>query len=136
MKRWKIAAAAALTVSVSAFAAPPTIPLDCGKVASIKSEAERQYLDKASGGGDIYNVNLTYIGQKPSNKQVDSALRNCLAVAVKMDGSKDILATAWYRSKAGNRPNDDDMLNPYGGMKYISYTASKKSIAVHELKLK
>lgn len=135
MKHWKTLAVA-LAISSSAFAKPPTIPLNCGKIPEFKSEAERQYLDKASGGGNIYNVNITYIGKRPSNKQLNTALRNCLDVAIKKDGSKDILATAWIRRNEGANPADDDELNPYGGMKYISYSASKKNVIVQDVNIK
>lgn len=131
-KNWKVLSLlVALATPFPALAAkPPTIPLVCGKVPNVQSEAERQYLDKASGGGDIYNVLVTYIGKKPTNKQLDAALRGCLAVAIKKDSSKDILATAWYRRKAGATPYDDDMLNPHGPGKYIVYSASSKKIEV------
>lgn len=117
-------------------AKPPTIPLACGKVANIKSEAERQYLDKASDGGDIYTVFVTYVGKKPTNKQVDAALRDCLSVASKKDGSKDILATAWYRATVGGKPNDDDQIYPYDGLEFISYEAASKTIGIRKLSLK
>ena len=123
--------------SSAAFAKkPPTISLTCGQVPNIKSEAERQYLDKASGGGDIYNVNLTFVSKKPSNKQIDNALRECLAVAVKKDGTKDVLASAWYRPREGTNPNLDDKISPYNGLDFLSYTAATKSIAVRPLILK
>jgi hypothetical protein len=132
---WKtFAVTLAVAASSPALAKkPPTNPLRCGKVPNVESEAERQYLDKASGGGDIYSIFLTYIGKKPTNKQLDAALRDCLAVAIKIDGSKDILATAWYRPKRGANPYDDDQLNPYGAIQFISYTASTKTIGVHSL---
>ena len=84
---------------------------------------------------NIYTVQLTYVAAKPSNQEIEKALRSCLAVAAKADGTKDILATAWIRKRSSDKPNDDDMLNPFGGMKYISYKAADKSIAVRELKL-
>lgn len=85
---------------------------------------------------NIYNVQLTYVGKKPLSPEIDKALRNCLSVAARIDGTKDILATAWLRKNQADKPNDDDMLNPYGGMHYLSYRASDKSIAVRELRLK
>jgi hypothetical protein len=136
LRKWKILAAVlSLASSIPAFAKkPPTIPLECGKVSGFKSEAERQYMDQASGGGDTYIVNLTYIGKKPATKQLDAALRECLAVASKKDGSKDILATAWYRKRDGADSNDDAMLHPHGDLNYIVYAASKKSVEVRSLR--
>lgn len=122
-----------LLVATSVQAKPPTIPLDCGKASA--AVAERQYLDAASGGGNIYNVMVTFTGKKPANPKVEAALRECIAVAIKKDGSKDVLATAWFKQRAGASDNDDDQINPFGGMKYISYTAATKTVAVHELKL-
>jgi len=136
LTNWKtFAVVLAVATSAPALAKkPPTIPLECGKVSGFKSEAERQYMDQASGGGNIYIVNLTYIGKKPATKRLDTALRDCLAVAIKMDGSKDILATAWFRKRDGANYYDDDMLHPHGGMNYISYVASKKAVEVRSLR--
>jgi hypothetical protein len=121
--------------AMPAFAKPPTINLKCGKLPNYKVESERQYLSKASGGGDIYTINVTFIAKKPNNKQIDKILRECLAEAIKLDNAKDILAIDWYRPKQGANPNDDETLNNYGALKYISYTASTKSIAVHSIKI-
>src|SRR4051794_22528281 len=125
-KIWKtIVMAIAMATSVLASAKKPsTIPLDCGNISGFNSEAERVYMDKASGGGDIYLVNITYIGKRPSASKINLALRQCLALAAKKDGSKDIVANAWYRSLAASDPSDDEMLNPYGALKFISYTAA------------
>lgn len=133
MKKVISAMAIFLSVADSANAKPPTIPLDCGRGSA--AVAERQYLDSASGGGNIYNVMVTFTGKKPANAKVEAALRECLAAAVKKDASKDVLATAWFKPRAGADDNDDQQINPFGGMKYISYTSATKSVAVHELKL-
>ncbi|BAN35955.1 hypothetical protein SCD_n02146 [Sulfuricella denitrificans skB26] len=124
----------ALAVSAPAFAKkPPTVQLNCIKLSDYKTEAERKYLDKASGGGDIYTVDITFIGKKPDNKTTDKVLRGCIDVAVKMDSNKDILGNAWFRKKAGANPYDDDQINLYGGMKYISYKAATKKVEVNDL---
>mgnify|MGYP007008100956 FL=1 len=94
---------------------------------------ERQYLDKASGGGDIYNVQVTFITKHPDDKLTDKALRECIAKSLTLDGKKDILATAWFRPMAGTNPDDDEQIDPYGSLKYISYTASTKSVDVHNI---
>jgi hypothetical protein len=125
-----------LIISISAFAKTPTMKLDCAKIPNYKTEAERQYLSKASGGGDIYNINVTFINKRPDDKLLDKTLRECLAVAIKLDGKKDILASPWFRPIQGANPNDDENLNPYGILEYISYTASTKSIGVHSIELK
>lgn len=55
---------ALLFVATSTYAKTPTMKLDCAKVKGYKTEAERQYLSKASGGGDIYNINITALSIK------------------------------------------------------------------------
>jgi hypothetical protein len=122
--------------TIPALAKPPTINLKCGKLPNHKVESERQYLSKASGGGDMYNINITFIEKKADKKQIDKMLRECLAEAIKLDNSKDIVATAWFRPKQGANSNDDENLNIYGVLKYISYTASTKSIAIHSIELR
>lgn len=123
----------ALSPFTAAQAKPPTIPLECAK--SIGAVAERQYLDAASGGGNIYNVNVTFTGKKPSNAKAESALRECIAAATKKDASKDVLASAWLKTRPGASDNDDEMLHPFGAMKFISYTAATGKVAVRTLEL-
>lgn len=113
----------------------PIITLKCVNVSGYKTEAERQFLSAASGGGDIYNINLTFIGKKPSKSLIDKALRECLQVAIKLDNRKDILANAWYRVSTKSNPYDDDNISPYGSLKYISYTAAKKTIDINSINL-
>ena len=125
-----------LVLATLASAKPPTMKLDCAKVSNFKTEAERQYLSGASGGGDIYSLNITFINKRPSDKLIDKTLRECLAIATKLDNKKDILATAWFRPVQGANPDDDENLNPYGVLKFISYTASTKSISVRSIQLK
>jgi hypothetical protein len=121
-------------VAVSAKAKPPTIPLVCGK--AYGATVQRQYLDKASGGGDIYNVQVTFTGSKPARAKVEFVLRECIATAVAKDASKDVLATAWLKKYKGGRDTDDEQISPFSGLKYISYTAATKKVEVHELVLK
>lgn len=119
--------------AMPALAKPPTLNLKCGKLPNYNVESERQDLSKVSGAGNIYNIYVTFIVKKPDNKQTNKILRECLAEAIKLDNSKDILATAWYRPKQGENPNDDKQLKPYGEWEYISYTASTKSIGIHNM---
>lgn len=125
-----------LAVATSALAKPPTMKINCAKVPNYKTEAERQYLSGASGGGDIYNLNITFINKRPDNKLIDKTLLECLAVAIKLDDKKDILASAWFRPVQGANPYDDEKLDSYGFLKYLSYTASTKSIGIHSIELK
>jgi hypothetical protein len=135
LTNWKtFAVVLAVATSSSAFAKLPPIPLECGKVPGFKSETKLQYMGQGFYGGDTYTVDLIYIGKKPTAKQLDVAMRDCLVVAAKKDGSKDILAIAWYRKREGADPFDDEVLNPHGAKNYISYVASTKSVEVRSLK--
>ncbi|SOD39881.1 hypothetical protein [Nitrosovibrio sp. Nv4] len=126
----------AIVFATTAFAKAPTMKLNCAKIPGYKTEVERQYLNKASGGGDIYNVQVTFITKRPDDKLTDKALRECIAKSLTLDGKKDILATAWFRPMAGTNSDDDEQISPYGSLKYISYTASTKSVEVHSMQLR
>ena len=123
----KLYAAITFAMFTHAHAKPPTVPLQCG-ISNGAVIAERQYLSAASGGGDIYNVMVTFTGKKPSNAKAEAALRECIAEAIKKDGPKDVLATAWFRGKLNASESDDEMLHPFGTIKFISYTASTKKL--------
>lgn len=123
----------AIAFSSTAFAKTPTMKLDCAKVKGYTTTAERQYL---ASGGDIYNVQVTFITKRPADKLIDKVLRECIAASLKLDDKKDVLATAWFRPIAGTNPNDDEQMNPYGGLKFISYTAKTRSVSVQDLVLK
>ena len=124
--------------SMPAFAKLPTVKLKCGKLPDYQIESEREYLSREAGGGGngLYNVFITFISKKPSNKQIDKILRQCIEEAIKMDSSKDILANAFYRKKQGDNPYEDDNINVYGPLENLLYAASTKSVSVHKLELK
>ena len=106
--------------------------ISCGTLAGVRSEAEM----KAIPSQGINAVDLTFVAVKPPAKVVDKLLRECAAVAVRRDGSKDILVSGWYRKRATDNPNDDELLHPYSGLKFLSYEAASKTIAVRDLTLK
>src|ERR1700733_10976925 len=105
--------------SVAAQAANNAVRLNCATAHSIRTEAEVEAVPSQG----IYTVNVTFIGQAPPSKEVDRILRDCVAVAVKRDGSRDIPGSAWLRKRPPDNPNDDDLLHPYGGLRFLSYTA-------------
>jgi hypothetical protein len=111
------------------FAKLPSMKLECGKIQSYTPLVERKFVT------GIYNIDITYITKRPPAKIVDKALRDCIAASIKLDAEKDVLASAWFRPIKGAPEVDDEQINPYGGLKYISYTASKKSVDVHNLTL-
>lgn len=113
-----------------ASATPEAVRLECGGIKGFKSEAEM----KPTSNPRINTVDLTFIGKKPSNKQIDKALRACAATAIKRDASRDILVSAWSRKRAGAPAKNDIPLHPHGSMKYLSYEASSKTVAVRKIK--
>jgi hypothetical protein len=124
-----------LAFTSTCLAQVPTMELNCAKSLGYKTETERQFLSRASGGGDIYNINVTFITRRPDDKLIDIALRECIAASLKLDDKKSILANAWFRPIKGANPNDDDMLIPYGSLRYISYDPRTKRISVQDLVL-
>lgn len=123
--------AVASFLSASGFAKDSTA-LTCGKISGTRTEAEF----KSVPSQGIYMLNVSFIVKRPAVKDIDHALRECLALAVKQDGSKDILVTPWFRKSEKDNPNDDAMLNPYGSLTNLIYEASTKSIKIHKLELK
>lgn len=113
-----------------ASAQPEAVGLECGAIKGFKSEVEM----KPTSNPRINTVDVTFIGKKPSNKQIDKALRACAATAVKRDASRDILISAWFRKRAGTPAKNDTPLHPHGSMKYLSYEASSKTVAVRKIK--
>ena len=116
-----------LTAIAAMTAAPPT-PLECGKTPGFQVEAE---LAKR----DISVLYVTFIGKKPTNKQAEKALRECLDVVIKRDASSDILSTAWFRKRVTASKYGDDQINPFGSRTYLSYTAATEKIEVTKLKV-
>ena len=123
----RVAMSILLTVAPIAHAGT----LDCGTLPAPKPEVEWKEVPSQN----INAVDVTFIGKAPPNAQVDKILRQCAAAAVKRDASKDILVSGWIRKRPGGNPNDDDLLHPYGGLKFLGYDSKSKSIAVREIKL-
>lgn len=114
------------------FASPGTTRLKCASVPGIKTEAEVEFVSSQRS----YLVSVTFIAKVPSSKDVDRVLRNCVAAAVKRDGTKEILGTPWFRKHVSDNPDDDGLLQPYGDLKYLVYDAASKKIVIRELKPK
>ncbi len=123
-----LASVAGLPVS----AKPSPSPLSCASAAGVKTLAEVEFIPSQ----DVYSVNVTFIGKRPPSKEIDRVLRDCVLAASKRDGSKDMLGSPWFRKRASDNPNEDELLHPYGGLNYLSYEASSRSIGIRELKLK
>lgn len=101
------AVAAVIVTSAHATVAKSWLPCPAGERVGATTEialaASKRY----------YTVDVTFVGRSPSNEDVDRLLRECLAIAVKRDGSKDILASPWMRKRSTAPERDDDLLHPY-----------------------
>src|SRR5947207_15355079 len=99
MNRLTLFLCLALVASLqTASAAKNAMKLNCATAVGITTEAE---VAPVPGQG-IYVMDVTFIGKTPPNKEIDRILRDCLAAAVKRDGTKDILGSAWLRKRVGN----------------------------------
>ena len=121
-----------MTVATVAGAKQQALKISCAAAQGVKTEAEVEDVPSQK----IYNVHVTFLGKKPTDKEIDRVLRDCLTVAAKRDTTKDILASPWFRKRPQGNKNDDELLRPYGSMKYLSFKADDKSIGVRELQLR
>ena len=78
----------------------------------------------------MYALNVTFVGKQPANKQVDIVVRGCLAAAIKVDVSKEILVETWFRTNERDESRYDRMFSVWGAGNYISYNPSKKAVVV------
>ena len=113
----------------AATATQPTSERSCADVDGVKAEVDLR-MDKAQ---NVNVMNVTFIETQPSTDVIDKILRACISATSKLDGSLDILGTAWLRKNAGDDPNDDEIINNYGALNYLSYQASSKTIEVREM---
>lgn len=121
-----------LSLAAGSMAKEPPAKLTCAAAQGIKTEAEVQRVSSQK----IYNLHVTFIGRKPSSPEVDRVIRDCLSAAIKRDGGKDILASPWFRKRSQDNKNDDELLHPYGSLKFLAYQAKDKSVAVRKLQLR
>ena len=49
------------------------------------------------GGRNV--VRVTYVGFRPSRTRAEWSLRDCLNTAIKLDSSRDIVVSLWYRER-------------------------------------
>ena len=78
-------------------------------------------------------LDIAYIGKAPPAAAVAKALRQCLAQASALDPSMDMLGTPWLRASAKSKPANDAKIDAFGPMKFISYRANTRKIAVEDL---
>jgi len=111
----------ALTLLTAPCAAQEHFSLYCGRGTPDYPDAELTL--KPSGH---HVVNVVFVGYRPSRGRADWSLRDCLNTAARYAGSRDIIASLWYRDR-------DDRLHrqplaPYGA----TYKASSRTIVVQQ----
>lgn len=120
---WMLAALAALCAPV--VGAEPPIKLYCARDVPGFTDAE---LTLSASGPHL--VSVTFARERPSRHQTEWALMDCLNTASKLDPSKDILATARYRTPEAGSAILPEALEPYGPLARLRYRASTRNVVV------
>ena len=124
-----VAVVASVVLVPSAISAErPPVKLACAK--NVPSFRDAEMLFDVAGA---HSVIVTFVAKRPSTADIDRALRDCLAQAIRVDGSKDIVTAPLFRAREGANPDNDEDLRPYGILSNLVYIASNKSITVHKL---
>lgn len=108
-------------------AAEPSIALHCARGVPDYPDAE---LTLGERGNRV--VRVVFVGYRPSRVRADWSLRDCLSTAIKFDGSRDIVASLWYRDRARRSPQEP--LLPYGASASLVYKASQNAVVVQKRK--
>ena len=77
--------------------------------------------------GREHVVNVVFVGFRPSRGRAEWSVRDCLSTAAKLDGSRNIVASLWYRER-GQRLQEP--LEPFGPSRRLVYHASSKQLVV------
>jgi len=110
---------------VPSHAAEPSIALYCARGAPDYPDAEMKLSTRGS-----HVVNVIFVGFRPSRVRADWSLRDCLNTAAKYDGSRDIVASLWYRDRERRSPHE--LLRPYGASAGLVYRASGKTVVLQK----
>lgn len=116
---WMLAVLAALCAP--AAAEEPPIKLYCAR--DVPGFTDAEITLNASGP---HLVSVTFARERPTRHQAEWALMDCLNTASKLDSSKDILATARYRTPEIL----PEALEPYGPAVRLRYRASTRNLIV------
>ena len=111
----------ALTLLAAPCAAQEQLSLYCGRGTPDYPDAE---LTLSPSGHHV--VNVVFVGYHPSRGRADWSLRDCLNTAARYAGSRDIVASLWYRER-GDRLQRVP-LAPYQAI----YKASSKTVVVQQ----
>jgi hypothetical protein len=128
MKASALAFMLALALPGVTLAAPPKATATCAATSGIKTEVEL----RSPKGTRSKIVNVTFLGKQPPVKEIDRILRKCVLAASQFDATQDILGAAWYRPP-GSSEEDDELLNIYGPLSYLSFDARTKTIDVRAM---
>lgn len=118
--RWWILPVLAALCAPAAAGEPP-IKLYCARDVPGFTDAEIVLSERGP-----HQVSVTFARERPSRHQAEWALMDCLNTASKLDSSKDILATARYRTPEVL----SESLEPYGPAKRLRYRASTRNLVV------
>ena len=93
MVRWLLLV---LVLHAVPAAAQPTISLHCARGVPDYPDAEMSMSE-----GREHVVNVVFVGFRPSRGRAEWSVRDCLSTAAKLEGSRNIVASLWYRERAG-----------------------------------
>ena len=51
-------------------------------------------------------VSVTYVGYHPSRSRAEWSLRDCVNTAMRLDGSRGVVASLWYRDRWAPAPQE------------------------------
>ena len=107
----------------STFAESTSIPLEgTNYIAYYQEPIEKDY---------PIMLNVVFYKNKPSRIQLDKFLHAQLAIAVVIEGKKDIMAQAWYSSTG--KQEDEEMLPIKEGVMNLVYKANQDKIIYYKL---
>jgi hypothetical protein len=90
-----------LALRVLPSAAEPPITLYCARGTPDYPDAE---ITLSAQGHHV--VNVVFVGFRPSRVRADWSLRDCLYTATRLDGSRGIVASLWYRDRGARSPQE------------------------------
>lgn len=82
-------------------AAEPSITLYCARGTPDYPDAAITLSDRGN-----HVVNVVFVGYRPSRVRADWSLRDCLSTAIRLDSSRGIVASLWYRDRGARAPQE------------------------------
>ena len=106
----------------SSAGAEPPVTLHCARGTPDYPDA---YMTLNARDGHV--VDVVFVGYRPSRGRAAWSLRDCLNTATKLDGSRDIVASLWYRDR--ERPGVREALQPHT----LVYKATSRTVVAERL---